>query len=723
MADPSKREEMAGVCKQHDLYMRCFGDICVGLGAQVTLMRRCVTSDPDLSQPLQRAVDGVFQTLHDTIEQSRKEVRSFVQAGQERPVSSSGSSARHPDMNAYDLHPFGVDELARAHKESAENALCVRFSESKHSLCDGSGSSKSHSESLKDVKAANRVCSGSLMDVQGKVEPASPTARVTKRAVGTQSTRKMSLTEAFAFEDEIFSNIVPKEPIVDGAINPNWGGRLCWDVFLLLIVMSDIMIMPFQLVFKDEEDAFDVVWLWFTTTFFLVDLLVGFLTAYVAGQDDTGMRAGRLVTNKWRIAEQYFVTWFPTDLLSTIPWTLLANAVTDERNRGAQVAKTAKLVKVIRFLRLIRMARLAKLRAAWERMEAQVGSFFLKHSLALARVILVMFVICHWNACMWWHIGTPDCLFCAFREGDNHWTRLPHVSADGRTWTWASRSIGEQYIFSVYWTLGVMRTMPAEVTPQNLSERLYVMFFMFFAFSAFAICIALITQTFFKFSERARMFEEDMSHVRMYMRGINADPLVQSAVKNFLAHLYKQRRVLAQEGHFLRNLPQSLSQMLKAARLEEHIAKLQVMQGLPHKAVFHVASITEVRDIVAGTCLCRQGRFAEAAWVLVSGALHYSGTPAMKVLEETPIHVVDEETLASPLEVISQETCIASLCSEVARVDKKQFFDVITSHEDFRQVFRWTMMCGVVDDVDLGMPPGFSMADKWAVAATAAALT
>ncbi len=31
-----------------------------------------------------------------------------------------------------------------------------------------------------------------------------------------------------------------------------------------------------------------------------------------------------------------------------------------------------------------------------------------------------------------------------------------------------------------------MRTMPAEVTPVNLPERLFVLIFMFFALSAFA---------------------------------------------------------------------------------------------------------------------------------------------------------------------------------------------------------------------------------------------
>merc|ERR1719436_2148513 len=104
-----------------------------------------------------------------------------------------------------------------------------------------------------------------------------------------------------------------------------------------------------------------------------------------------------------------------------------------------------------------------------------------------------------------------------------HWTTQPRSNFAGEPlWRWLDRETNDAYIFCFYWTLGVMRTMPSEVQPVNQAERLYVMVFMFFAFSAFAICVALITQTFFKFSERKRMFDEDMAAVRSYMRSINA---------------------------------------------------------------------------------------------------------------------------------------------------------------------------------------------------------
>ena len=45
---------------------------------------------------------------------------------------------------------------------------------------------------------------------------------------------------------------------------------------------------------------------------------------------------------------------------------------------------------------------------------------------------------------------------------------MPCLEAE---WTYEDKSFSETYIFCFYWTLGVMRTMPAEVTPVNLAER------------------------------------------------------------------------------------------------------------------------------------------------------------------------------------------------------------------------------------------------------------
>ncbi|CAK9093893.1 Hypothetical protein SCF082_LOCUS44150 [Durusdinium trenchii] len=155
----------------------------------------------------------------------------------------------------------------------------------------------------------------------------------------------------------------------------------------------------------------------------------------------------------------------------------------------------------------MRMLRLAKLGAIWERIEARIGSIFFVQCVALVRVLFIVIGICHWNACIFWLVGLPSNLFSELMDEESqsqyfnspHWTTILRATdSEKELWRWLDRPLPEAYVFCFYWTLGVMRTMPAEVTPVNLPERLFVLIFMFFALSAFAICVSLITQAFFK---------------------------------------------------------------------------------------------------------------------------------------------------------------------------------------------------------------------------------
>merc|ERR1719469_670547 len=108
-----------------------------------------------------------------------------------------------------------------------------------------------------------------------------------------------------------------------------------------------------------------------------------------------------------------------------------------------------------------------------------------------------------------------------------------------------------------------MRTMPAEVQPTNIVERLYVLLFMIFAVVVFAITVTQITQAFMKISERKRLFNEDMAHVRLHLRRIEASEALQLKVKLYLRHLFDRRRIQAKERGLFSQLPESLSTMMK----------------------------------------------------------------------------------------------------------------------------------------------------------------
>jgi len=501
--------------------------------------------------------------------------------------------------------------------------------------------------------------------------------------------RRMSLTEHLAIDTLLSDENDSSKITVNGVFNPNWPGRLTWDLLVILLVLVDSMVLPFQFAYKeDTPDEFDSAWTIITTCFFGFDIIMSFCTAYTEGTKE-----GKLVTDWRAIAKNYLRSWFPIDFASTIPWGALANAISGgDASQTAQMAKSTKIVKFVRFLRLMRMLRLAKLAMIWERVEAHLGSVILKQSVALLRVIVVLAGICHWNACVWWMVGQPTSLFTSFMSEEEqasfaemrHWTTVPRGNV-GEEWTWLERSRSEQYIFCFYWTLGVMRTMPAEVTPENQPERLYVMIFMFFAFSAFAICVALITQTFFKFSERKRMFDDDMAQVRMYMRdfgdGVGASDKVQASVKGYLKHLFDTRKMHAKENTILGLLPPHLRSKLKYERLAPKLQKLGILKNLPQKAAFYVNEICEIRDVAAGTCISKRGTWAESCWVLVTGRLVWSPHTSPEYITQG---IVDEECLRNLKPVRSEYTVAAVQAAELIQIDKAAFMQIVCSHEDFK---------------------------------------
>ena len=260
-----------------------------------------------------------------------------------------------------------------------------------------------------------------------------------------------------------------------------------------------------------------------------------------------------------------------------------------------------------------------------------------------------------------------------------------------------ARLVKRCYDCSVALAIQVMRTMPAEVTPVNLLERLYVMFFMFFAFSAFAICVASITHAFFKFSERSRGFEEEMSAVRMYLRKIKADPPIQMAVKNFLQFVYDQHFTHSKEMTPLKNLPNSLKSLLKFARLKQHLLKLSVFASLPDKAVFYISDIAEEHFVATGTCLSKKDHIAEAAWVVMCGVLSVQDESSNCV--NLRLDVVDELCLLSSSNCVSPNTVIVSACSELLRVNQDQFFKCLQQHDHFLCARQETVFgCGCLDE-------------------------
>lgn len=483
-------------------------------------------------------------------------------------------------------------------------------------------------------------------------------------------------------------------------IDPRWAAKLFWDFFVMFVVLFDALILPFQLAFKNNNhDEFDEFWFWWTTVLFGVDIIFNFNTAIQV--DDDGSRPDALLRDRKTIAIAYVKGWFAIDFFSTVPWAKLASLLAhDEGGGSTQAAKLLKVVKFLRLMRLMRMLRMAKLRKLWERVEDEIGSVLLVQSMMLVRILLIVIAICHWSACIFWMVGNPESLITdlmpdhVYEEfvGVPHWTTVTRtlgpIGPSQQTWRWIDRPTSESYIFCFYWTLGVMRTMPAEVIPVNLAERIFVLLFMFFALSAFAISVASLTQAYFKISERSRSFTDELFAVRMLLKRLKMlDNQTRRRVREYLTLMFERRRIMAKESNLLQQLPDELKEEVERAKLLQHLLRLPGMDELNKHQLAEICHkenhCAALYVMCPGDVACTMGEEAVCAWVLCAGRLQaLDSFGEVMILGEESLDAIDEDCLWTDQPMESLFTVTAYTACEMLKINRDKFISIASQQEE-----------------------------------------
>ncbi|XP_077598972.1 potassium/sodium hyperpolarization-activated cyclic nucleotide-gated channel 2 [Stigmatopora nigra] len=183
-------------------------------------------------------------------------------------------------------------------------------------------------------------------------------------------------------------------------IHPYSDFRFYWDLVMLILMMSNLVILPWGITFFEDQNT--VPWITFNVlsdTLFLMDLVFNFRTG-IQGEDS------HIVLDPKRIRVQYLRSWFLVDFVSSIPVDYIFLVVDLESLQdSSDVYRTARALRIVRFtkilslLRLLRLSRLIRYVHQWEEM------FNMTYDLASAVVRIVnligmMLLLCHWDGCL-----------------------------------------------------------------------------------------------------------------------------------------------------------------------------------------------------------------------------------------------------------------------------------------------------------------------------------
>ena len=94
-------------------------------------------------------------------------------------------------------------------------------------------------------------------------------------------------------------------------VHPENVFKILWDIFQGVLIFWSVITVPLRLAFDIEATGAWLIANWIIDTFFLIDIILNFYTAYFNGE-------GVLITDYSAIAKNYLKTWF-SDFFATFP--------------------------------------------------------------------------------------------------------------------------------------------------------------------------------------------------------------------------------------------------------------------------------------------------------------------------------------------------------------------------------------------------------------------
>jgi Ion transport protein. len=238
-------------------------------------------------------------------------------------------------------------------------------------------------------------------------------------------------------------------------LNPLSKFRITWDILAAIFIVYEMIVDPYLLAFELEPegslDTLEVIKL----IFFLLDILLNFHTAFYY--------EGNLKKKHKEIAKNYIQSTFFLDLIASFA----ALTLLGTKNN---------LARLLHFLRIYRFRIILRVIDDFAQ-----GFILLNGILNLSVLILYLFLLCHWCACIWRYVGAYNLI-----ADDASWMREHDYNLLNNA---------DLYIVSFYWSVTTILTVGyGDILPKTSSERIITIFVMFLGCIIFSYSVNSVSK-------------------------------------------------------------------------------------------------------------------------------------------------------------------------------------------------------------------------------------
>jgi len=249
-------------------------------------------------------------------------------------------------------------------------------------------------------------------------------------------------------------------------VAPNGTFRVIWDIYIMLLIFYDLIMVPLTLCFNVTIGHVDNYWDPLMLIFYILDIMMNFNTGFY----DKGM----LVMDRSRVFVHYMKGWFWIDMPISIPYEYITNSGTFRIENFADSYEAIKTIRPWRLIRLLRMIRVIKLMKIFTKLESYIDmNVTVTIIYGFFKVTFITIFIAHWFACAWHYVAVLE----LYKYPVTWLTNFGIVDSN-----WQIR-----YVASFYWaTTTMVKVGYGDIAPATRNEQLFTVLAMLVASIVFA---------------------------------------------------------------------------------------------------------------------------------------------------------------------------------------------------------------------------------------------
>jgi len=439
--------------------------------------------------------------------------------------------------------------------------------------------------------------------------------------------------------------IEAEETVVEGwLLLPSSPLRMAIDFVALLLVMSDVVLVPITVCFRGEDvqflDAPEAVLL--STIFFTFEIIMNCCTIFYSG--DKPVVEHSLILREYVRSRRFIL-----DVVATVPWDAVLFA-----------KKTTASIRNARAMRLIRLVRVVKLRRILTQVSHVLEQFLPPITVVvlnkLAKICLFLPCYFHVVACLWGLIGDPDGWLgwdppggypgalaerrdpdrpFEYTSGDigeivwlTHCSQggpcEPGILGYGSPWLIRYGLYGQieglaLYSYCLQWATAIFTTIGLDVVPGNMRERIFFYVANVGSFLAASVLIANVVSIIQRLNMEREEFDHRSRMVRMFLKKHKLSLQLQERIRRYLTISFDRAREVEAGECATTYLSEELQKDILLEVRIGFILRHPFFKELQREAIRYICF--RIRHVfrMSGDSIFVQGQMANSMIFLMSG--------------------------------------------------------------------------------------------------------